>query len=714
MKAKPVILAVDPIDKSELLAQVRSLLQVKAYNDLMSNYPKELESEVNRRTEKLTHALENLQQDITARQQAEKKLRESEERYKALFDRSLDLVYTMDFEGRFIDANDAALNRLGYTREEIPSLNFASLLSEDQLQPAIKILQEIRETGVQKDLSAFRLWHKDGTQVYVETQGSSVMSNGIPVAIQAIARDITDRKQAERKLRESEERLRDIIFNIADWVWEVDGNGVYTYSSQKGLDVFGKSPGDIIGKTPFDFMPPDEAKRVATIFSEIVANKASIKDLENWNIGRDGQRICLLTNAVPILDEEGHLKGYRGVNKDITERKQAEKEREKLQSQLNQAQKMEAVGRLAGGVAHDFNNMLAVILGYTEMALGRVDPAQPLHADLEEILNAARGSAAIIRQLLAFARKQTIDPKVLDLNEIVEGMLKMLRRLIGEDVDLIWRPASGLWPIKMDFTQVEQILANLCVNARDAIAQVGKITIETGNVAFDQAYCADHPGFVPGEYAMLAISDDGRGMDRESQNKMFEPFFTTKEMGQGTGLGLATVYGIVKQNNGFINIYSEPGEGTTFKIYLARQAVEDVEPQQESAAEIPRSRGETVLVVEDEASLLKLAGEILENLGYTVLTAGTPDKALRLVGNFTGDIHLLMTDVILPEMNGRDLAKQIKAIRPAMKCLFMSGYTAEVIAHRGMLDEGVQFIPKPFSVRDLAAKVRTALEKSKR
>jgi two-component system sensor histidine kinase EvgS len=346
------------------------------------------------------------------------------------------------------------------------------------------------------------------------------------------------------------------------------------------------------------------------------------------------------------------------------------------------------------------------------MALGRVDPAQPLQADLKEIMNAAKRSAAIIRQLLAFARKQTIDPIVLDLNETVEGMLKMLRRLIGEDIDLVWRPDSGLWPVKMDPTQVEQLLANLCVNARDAIAQVGKITIETGNAAFDQAYCADHPGFVPGEYALLAISDDGRGMDRETQDKMVEPFFTTKELGQGTGLGLATVYGVVKQNNGFINVYSEPGKGTTFKIYLARQAVEDVEPQKKSEEAIPRSQGETVLVVEDEVSLLKLASEILDKLGYTVLTAGTPDKALRLVENYTGEIHLLMTDVILPEMNGRDLAKQIKAIRPAMKCLFMSGYTADVIAHRGMLDEGVQFIPKPFSMRELAAKVRTALEKS--
>ncbi len=374
---------------------------------------------------------------------------------------------------------------------------------------------------------------------------------------------------------------------------------------------------------------------------------------------------------------------------------------------------MEAVGRLAGGVAHDFNNMLGVILGYAEMALGKVDPAQPLHADLEEIMNAARRSAAITRQLLAFARKQTIDPKVLDLNETVEGMLKMLRRLIGEDIDLVWLPESGLWPVKMDPTQVEQILANLCVNARDAIAEVGKVTIETENAAFDEAYCADHAGFVPGEYAMLAVSDDGCGMDKETLDQIFEPFFTTKGVGQGTGLGLATVYGIVKQNNGFINVYSEPGKGTTFKIYLPRQAVQAVEPQKESRRRDPAKpwRDRAGGGGRGLATETRQRGSSIR-LGYTVLTAGTPGKALRLVENYTGEIHLLMTDVILPEMNGRDLAEQIKKIRPAMKCLFMSGYTADVIAHRGMLDEGVQFIPKPFSMKDLAAKVRKALEKS--
>ena len=289
-------------------------------------------------------------------------------------------------------------------------------------------------------------------------------------------------------------------------------------------------------------------------------------------------------------------------------------------------------------------------------------------------------------------------------------MLKMLRHLIGEDIDLVWRSDSGLWPVKMDPTQVEQILANLCVNARDAIAGVGKITIETRNVVLDETYCADHAGFVPGSYAMLAVSDDGCGMDAENLEKIFEPFYTTKGVGQGTGLGLATVYGAVKQNDGFINVYSEKDKGTTFKIYLPRQAGPANDALAELQGEIRKSCGETVLLVEDESVVLEMAKKMLEGLGYNVLFPPSPAEALRLAAQHTGPIHLLLTDVIMPEMNGKDLAQKLKKVQPDMKCLYMSGYTADVIAHRGMLDPGVHFISKPFSILDLSAKVREALD----
>ncbi|MBU1054167.1 MAG: response regulator [Proteobacteria bacterium] len=400
----------------------------------------------------------------------------------------------------------------------------------------------------------------------------------------------------------------------------------------------------------------------------------------------------------------------RVVLSDTTERKLAEEKNEKLQVRLTQAQKIESLGRLAGGVAHDFNNMLGVILGHVELALDRIGPAEPLHADLEEIRKAAQRSADLTRQLLTFARKQIIAPKALDLNDTVEGILKMLRRLIGENIALDWKPGQGLWPVKMDPTQIDQMLANLCINARDAIAGVGKISVETRNTDLDEEYCAQQAGFTPGEYVTLTVSDDGCGMDSETLLLLFEPFFTTKEMGRGTGLGLATVYGIVKQNNGFINIYSEPGQGTTFNIYLPRHAA-DTKPL---PAQVPVSaavRGqETILLVEDEPAILKMTTIMLESQGYTVLVASSPGEAIRRAMEHSGRIDLLLTDVIMPEMNGRDLARKLLSLRPNLKCLFMSGYTANIIAHHGVLDEGECFLQKPFSLKDLGGKLREVLE----
>lgn len=392
--------------------------------------------------------------------------------------------------------------------------------------------------------------------------------------------------------------------------------------------------------------------------------------------------------------------------------KQEIKDREALQSQLIQAQKMESVGRLAGGVAHDYNNISSIIIGYSELALGQVEDSDSLHDDLMEILTAAKRSTSITRQLLAFARKQTIAPKVLDPNEIIENMLKMLRRLIGEDIDFAWLPGTKICPVKIDPSQVDQILANLCVNARDAIADVGKVTIETKNISFDEGYCADHPGFFPGKYVLLAVSDDGSGMAPETLDKIFEPFFTTKAIGKGTGLGLATVYGIVKQNNGFINVYSEPDKGTTIKVYLPQHTGQTIEAQNKGALEIPLSRGETVLLVEDDGPILKLSKRMLEELGYSVLSANSPGKAIRLAREYVDEIRLVITDVVMPEMNGRELSKQLQTLYPNLKILFMSGYTANVIAHRGVLEDGVCFLNKPFSKMDLAIKVREALDRA--
>lgn len=411
-----------------------------------------------------------------------------------------------------------------------------------------------------------------------------------------------------------------------------------------------------------------------------------------------------------IHDENGSFLGLRGNLVDISERKMAEEEKDKIELQFKQAQKMESVGRLAGGVAHDFNNMMGVILGYTELAQCRVSPDHPLYDYLAEIKKAAERSANLTRQLLAFARKQAVTPRELDLNATVAGMLTMLQRLIGEDVSLIWRPQEDLWPVKMDPSQLDQLLANLCINARDAIDDVGTITIETGRYVFDEAYCTNHLGFKAGEYVRLAISDNGCGMDKETLAHIFEPFFTTKGVGKGTGLGLATVYGVVKQNNGFVNVYSEPGQGTTFTIYLPRYVGNGVQVQTENLKEPVMGGQETILLVEDDAAILDMTMMMLEGMGYTVLAANSPDKAIRLAKEHAGEICLLMTDVIMPEMNGRDLAKNLLSLYPRLKYLFMSGYTADIIAQHGVLGAGVSFIQKPFSIQELAATVRKVLD----
>lgn len=388
---------------------------------------------------------------------------------------------------------------------------------------------------------------------------------------------------------------------------------------------------------------------------------------------------------------------------------QAEQHREEMENQLRQAQKMEAVGRLAGGVAHDYNNMTNVIMGYTELALERINKNDPLYADLQEIYEAARRSMELTRQLLAFARCQAIAPQILDINQAVASMLKMLQRLIGEDVELVWCPGRQLWPIQIDPSQVDQILANLCVNARDAISGVGKVIIETGNTEFDDDYCTLHRGFIPGEFTQLTVSDNGLGMDPATLENIFEPFFSTKTIGRGTGLGLATVYGIVKQNEGFINVYSEPERGTTFKIYFPRVIGKSVAILSDGATGIAPGNNETVLLVEDEIAILRMVERLLTQLGYQVLAAQSPIEAIAMAERHPGKIDVLLTDVVMPELNGKDLADRLRNLFPELRVLFMSGYTANIILHRGILDKDVSMIQKPFSKKELSAKVREVL-----
>ena len=534
-------------------------------------------------------------------------------------------------------------------------------------------------------------------------QGDQILLAGYTI-------DITERKQAQEALVQSEQRrsLALEAAKVGTWEWDLQTNeniwsnelwllyGLEPYSCNPSYEEWRK------------IVHPDDRSETEHILQDAVLHGIAY-DTE-WRLNLpDGTERWLLSRGRPIKDIHGGIVRYLGIVMDITEHKRYEAEKKELQAQLIQTQKMEAIGQLAGGVAHDFNNKLGVIQGHAELAMDLLDPAKPLYRDLSEIHKAAKRSADITRQLLAFARKQTITPKVIDLNETVEGMLKMLRRLIGEDIDLVWMPGSGLWKVKVDPSQIDQILANLCINARAAIAGVGKITVMTENCTLDEYYSTTHTDCIPGEYVRITVSDNGCGMDKITLAHIFEPFFTTKGVGEGTGLGLATVFGAVKQNNGIINVYSEPGQGTSFMIHLPRNPGNT--QQGRIALETEPAHGhETILLVEDESTILGMTVRMLEHLGYTVLAASSPEEAMRLIAEFAGEVHVLMTDVVMPGMNGRDLADRLLKDYPAMKCLFMSGYTGDIITNQGVLNEGMNFIQKPFSMKELATQVRQVLE----
>lgn len=647
-------------------------------------------------TAELNKRIELLEKKLLEKETGALSLKDSEKRYRRLFESAKDGILILDAEtGMVVDVNPFLLQLLGYSYEALCGQYIWDLGVFKDIaasKDAFKTLQD-NEYIRYEDLP---LETREGQPIAVEFVSNVYLVDHSKV-IQCNIRDITANKRAKTERKQ----LMAAIEQVGEGIVMTDAQGIIQFVNPAFKRITGYSEREAVGLN-------------SSILKSGVQDQQFYRNLwstisggETWsgrivNKRKDGTLYTEETTISPVRDASDRIVNYVAVKRDITEHL-------RLAAQFQQAQKLEAVGLLAGGVAHDYNNMLTVILCYAELALRKVDASNPLRRDLEEIIKAARCSADITKQLLAFARKQTISPEVLDLNRNVESMLTMLQRLIGEDIDLAWRPEAGLWPVKMDPVQLDQILANLCVNARDAIADVGKITIETGNAVFDEAYCAYNAGFVAGEYVMLAVSDDGCGMNKEIIDQIFEPFFTSKGMGKGTGLGLSTVYGIVKQNNGFINVYSEPEKGTTFKIYLARDTDQPVIIPRETMVEIPMSRGETVLVVEDEPSILIVERTMLEELGYRVLAAGTADEALMLASEHAGELRLIVTDVVMPKMNGRELATRLQSLYPDIKILFMSGYTADVIAHRGVLDQGVNFIQKPFSMKSLAIKVRQAL-----
>ena len=520
-----------------------------------------------------------------------------------------------------------------------------------------------------------------------------------------------ERKQAEQALEQAFREWSYAMDAFDDIIYLLDLERHLVRANKAFYLVMDTTPETAIGRRIDTIMHPQGSNRLCPIClaQDERRDLQVIMEADDPNNPVGGRPVEVVVKI--IRDQQGQAASIFTTLHDLSTVRQEMDERAALEKQLQQAQRMESVGRLAGGVAHDFNNMLGVIIGYADMALTQVDEAQPLHAALREIQKAALHSADLTRQLLAFARKQAVMPKVLNLNEMVDGMLKMLQRLIGENISLNWQPGSILWTVKMDPSQVDQILANLCVNARDSIAGVGKISIATENIVLDQNFCGAFPDCKPGEYVLLAVSDTGCGMDKETLAHIFEPFFTTKDIGAGTGLGLATVDGIVHQNNGFLQVSSLPGQGTTFSIYLPRYVEQPLEEMSGRIEAGVRKQGqETILLVEDEPTLLQMTTLMLKDLGYTVIAAGTADEAMRAARAHGAEIRLLMTDVIMPEMSGRELTESLLFLYPHFKSLFMSGYTADIISDHGVLDEKVNFLQKPFSIHDLAEKVRAVLD----
>jgi PAS domain S-box-containing protein len=644
-------------------------------------------------------------QDITERKQAEKALIKKEALFRGLFDHmtSGSAVYEVRNDGSkgtdyiIREFNRKGLEMEGKKLEEVVGGSLFDLRPTIDDYGLIPVMKKVWETGIPEYYPA-RIYQDDRFSNYYENHIFRLPSGEVVT----IYNDVTHEKNQELDLRESEARFK-ALHNASFGGIAIHDKGMILECNHGLSEMTGYSMDELIGMNGLLLIA--EKSRPA-VMNKILSGYE--KPYEAMGLRKNGEEFPMRLEArnVPYKGKPVRTVEFR----DITEQKQAESEKEKLQAQLLQAQKMESVGRLAGGVAHDFNNMLGVILGHAELALEQSEENSDICSDLKEIQTAAQRSADLTKQLLTFARKQIIEPKPLNLNHTVKQMITMLQRLIGEDIDLIWKPVETLWSVKMDPSQIDQILANLCVNARDAIAGVGKLTIETGMISFDEAYCAEHTGFIPGDFVLLGVSDDGCGMDKETLNNLFEPFFTTKETGKGTGLGLATVYGIVKQNNGFINVYSEPGQGTTFRIYLPRYSAAGEIPAGIQPDKPDPTGNETILLVEDEPAILNLTRMMLERKGYSVLSAATPAAAIYMAGNHTEKIHLLMTDVVMPGMNGRDLARRLTDLYPDIKLLFMSGYTANVIAHQGVLDEGVAFIQKPFSMKALADKLRMVLD----
>ncbi len=634
---------------------------------------------------------------------------EDQDYYRAIIESADDPIFICDRDGRYLYGNARAAANVGLTQAEFIGRTVDEIFPADVAEAYRRGVREVIDSGETRRsedrlvLGGVETWNSTLLQPLRDAEGRVV-------AVQGIVRDITSRKLVEMALRQSEERLRQVILASSIGIWDYDVTSPFMYFSPQQREIWGLTQHEPITWHQHDnLIHPEDRERLAAAVAQLRASADGVFAFEHRIVRPDGATRWLSVRGQAFYEGEGasrRLVRAIGATRDVTEEQRASHERADLQARLLQSQKLESVGRLAGGIAHDFNNILNIIIGCAEMASSELDPTQ-VSGYLAEILKAATRSAELTRQLLGFARRQTVMPRVVDLNDFVTASLKMLRRLIGEHVALSWHPGVELWPVRIDPVQVDQILVNVIANARDAIGDAGAVIIHTENVPLSSNFL--YPGLAPGEYVRLAIVDNGKGMDAETQSHLFEPFYTTKPVGQGTGLGMASVDGIVRQNGGAITVTSAVGRGTTVNVLLPRVATAAALAGSGDEARMPGG-SETILLVEDEPALLRFATRSLESLGYTVLAAPGPDAAINLARVHHGPVHVLVTDVVMPGMNGRKLADRLLASDPNLKCLFMSGYTDGIIGRGGVLEEHVHFLQKPFSPKALADKVREVLE----
>ena len=637
--------------------------------------------------------------DITPQKRSEEALRHSEERYRLLFHSNPLPMWVFDCQTlAFITVNEAAITHYGFSREEFLRMTIRDIRPP---QDVVKLLKATSRPL--KGLGNVELWRhrkKDGTIIDVEITSHSLSLNGREAEL-VLAHDVSERVRSEEKLRESEERFAK-AFRSSPLPITISTlqEGRYVDVNDAFSKMLGYTHDETIGHTAIDlrFWPsPRDRER----FVQQLQNFGRVNFFETQLLPKDGEPRAVQISAE--LLQFGETPCVLAISNDVTEQK-------RLEQQLRQAQKMEAVGRLAGGVAHDFNNVLGVIIGYSELAQEKLDQGHIVRKHVVEIRKAADRAVSLTRQLLAFSRQQILQPTILNLNTVIEALSSMLKRLVAEDVQVTFLPGSALGSVQADRGQIEQILMNLAVNARDAMPTGGKLIIETANAELDETYARSHAPVKPGEYVMISVSDTGVGMDANTVSRIFEPFFTTKELGKGTGLGLSIVYGVVKQSGGYIWVYSEPGRGTTFKIYFPRvnapaAPIEELKPES-----VPQAGIETILLVEDDEPFRKLALSLLIAAGYTVLEASEPTGALELANQYPEEIHLLLSDVIMPKMSGPELARTLRMSRPEMKIAYMSGYTGDLIADHGALDFHAVLIEKPFTRSSLLKRVRKVLD----